>query len=523
VRQADRAAGQTAPSRGWFWAAVLPALGLLAYQQKLFWRFTCEDAFISFRYARNLAEGHGLVFNPGVRVEGFSNPLWTLVLALYDSVGGELTEGSKLLGLLAAGATLVLSSRLALHLSGRDPDRPLAGVGAALVTALLFSVDVSVRYYASSGLETMLQALLITAGASCYAMRRFGWALAWFTLAAVGRPEGLALLGVAVLFRVGERLVSRETFRRREGMAILAALCVLGALLGLRVLYYGDWLPNTFYAKPPDWMAGQPPRPWGGLRYTGWFLEGHGGYVILVLALLALARRDRLRDGLFMLAVLATGFGFVLYANFDWMVYHRFLAPYLGVLLAMATAGVVTACRRASSAWVPGAALAALLALGALPQKAASDWFVAHEGQYPNHLMSAQRLVELGRQLGETYGPGAVLATKRVGAVPFHSRQVTEDLLGLTDREIGRVVHREPAATRWPAIARIVLDREPDLLLVYPHAVLSDPDAPSQADLRSIPNPDREALRLALARGYRYASHVQTADAEYAYLYARKP
>ena len=54
--------------------------GLLAWLSHVAW-FLCDDAFISFRYARNLLEGHGLVFNPGEYVEGYSNFLWTLELA----------------------------------------------------------------------------------------------------------------------------------------------------------------------------------------------------------------------------------------------------------------------------------------------------------------------------------------------------------------------------------------------------------------------------------------------------------
>ena len=70
--------------------------GLLAWLSHVAW-FLCDDAFISFRYARNLLEGHGLVFNPGEYVEGYSNFLWTLELALlwalfdlppeYDDIG----------------------------------------------------------------------------------------------------------------------------------------------------------------------------------------------------------------------------------------------------------------------------------------------------------------------------------------------------------------------------------------------------------------------------------------------------
>ena len=47
---------------------------------------TQDDAFISFRYAENLANGQGLVFNPGERVEGYSNPLWTVLFAVIIAI-----------------------------------------------------------------------------------------------------------------------------------------------------------------------------------------------------------------------------------------------------------------------------------------------------------------------------------------------------------------------------------------------------------------------------------------------------
>src|SRR3954451_10285533 len=40
-----------------------------------------DDAMISMRYAKNLANGYGLVWNPGgERVEGYTNPLWVLYM-----------------------------------------------------------------------------------------------------------------------------------------------------------------------------------------------------------------------------------------------------------------------------------------------------------------------------------------------------------------------------------------------------------------------------------------------------------
>src|SRR5947208_12083 len=64
--------------------ACLIALGVQIWR----YDFLCDDAFISFRYARNFARGHGLVFNAGFeRIEGYSNFLWVLILAAFQFLG----------------------------------------------------------------------------------------------------------------------------------------------------------------------------------------------------------------------------------------------------------------------------------------------------------------------------------------------------------------------------------------------------------------------------------------------------
>ena len=64
----------------------------------------CDDSFISLRYAQNLADGLGLVYNAGERVEGYSSPIWMLGSALAIAVGADPVVASKWAGLLAAGA-----------------------------------------------------------------------------------------------------------------------------------------------------------------------------------------------------------------------------------------------------------------------------------------------------------------------------------------------------------------------------------------------------------------------------------
>lgn len=88
---------------------LIPLLGLLALQAVLFRGFIPDDAFISFRVAEHLAHGDGLVYNLGERVEGYSNLLWVLILALCSRLGVEVIWAAKGLGVFFSAATLVLT------------------------------------------------------------------------------------------------------------------------------------------------------------------------------------------------------------------------------------------------------------------------------------------------------------------------------------------------------------------------------------------------------------------------------
>src|SRR5690606_38133881 len=69
---------------------ALAALVALVALSGLIWpSWLSDDAFISFRYAQNLVEGHGLVYNPGERVEGYTNFLWTVLAAGVIAFGGD--------------------------------------------------------------------------------------------------------------------------------------------------------------------------------------------------------------------------------------------------------------------------------------------------------------------------------------------------------------------------------------------------------------------------------------------------
>ena len=196
-----------------------------------------DDAFISFRAAVNLVEGHGLVSNIGERVQGFTSPLWTLAVAAFYWAIRDVYVAPMLLSVLAATGTGWLLARR------RD-----AGWAAALALFLPTASHGFVSY-STSGLENPLAHLL----------------LAWFVVARLRpTPSPRAVwwvAGLLVLNRLDHVLLIAPVLihelvgaiRRREHWRTMASAAIglspLLAWLLFATIYYGSPLPNTAYAK----------------------------------------------------------------------------------------------------------------------------------------------------------------------------------------------------------------------------------------------------------------------------------
>jgi hypothetical protein len=202
----------------------------------------CDDAFISLRYAENLVLGNGLVYNPGERVEGYTNLLWTLLLAVALASGAPDVASAMGLGIASyvAVAGLLIHASLRRTRRGGAPFLPLA----ALVVLVLPDFHV----WASGGLETSLFAALALAGLllSRRAARDGRGALAAgvvLSLLTLPRPDGLLLAGTAAAGLLWDG-------RRRSAALLLApvALTVVG-WSAWKLAYYGELLPTAFYSK----------------------------------------------------------------------------------------------------------------------------------------------------------------------------------------------------------------------------------------------------------------------------------
>ena len=228
-------------------------------------RFVQDDAFITYRYARNLARGEGLVFNAGEEVEGYTNFLWTLLHVVPERFGWSSPVFSQVVGIALMVATVAVTLRLARRLFGSE--------GFALLVALVLLGNMTFLAYATGGLETMLQTLLVLSVASLLFPAGAGDDRAWRSR----RVAAGALAGLAVMTRldstvlVGTWLVVHLVVRWREDPPELRTRRLAAGLvqfglpvavlvlpwLGWKLAYYGELLPNTFHAK----SAGNPIVP----------------------------------------------------------------------------------------------------------------------------------------------------------------------------------------------------------------------------------------------------------------------
>ena len=427
--------------------------------------FPLDDSWIHMHFARNLAEGRGFAFNPGVPVSGSTAPLWTLLLGGAFAVFGNQPALAKVLGLAAALTTAWLAGRLAEVWTGRRELGLLASVLTALAGPMVWG--------ALSGMEVSLAALLVCAALLLNA-RGSPWAAAGtLGLAVLARPEAVLLLP---LFWLSGPL----TWRR--GVTWLAPVA---AGLGPWVLF--NWattrtpLPATAAAKIEGGLVGllagvrEPvgttllARPWQfASEWTRWLWQVDALVPILLLPGLWWLGRRWGRAALAPACVLLVHpVAMALLAPYRGPAFQegRYSIHLLPLALVVAVAPLSILSRDGGEGrgapgmrrYAQGAVGLALLAgvLVALPPAASRyGWGVQN--------IEAMQ-VHLGRWVERHTPPTARLALNDVGAITYFSRREIVDVMGLVTPAI-IPFRREGEA----GVLRYLERTCPDYLIVFP-------------------------------------------------------
>lgn len=430
-------------------------------------RWVQDDAYISFRYARNLVEGNGLVFNVGDRVEGYTNFLWTVMAAVPLAAGADdpLPTMHRVARLLWF-ATFALLVVFGIFLAWRR------NIYTAPLIAFPLLAHWSFNQWYLSGMETPLVTFLSLLTVVLFAVQEkekrflaatFGLSCA---LLLMSRPDtAVFLVGLALALAVCHpRWLRDGDFWRRWAPSFLASAAALYLPYTLwRLWYYGGLLPNTYYAKAAYNTSYQ--RGW---EYLTTYFEV---YHIAAFLLVPVAAAVLTRDGVvrrFLVGCVLGAAGVVFYVvrlGGDFMEW-RFLVPVTGVLVAAIGVGLyvvgyglvrsvlrlATRSRGPDKVWISVPAVAvgivcALLGMARLDR-------VAEAGRLPalHTVVLGQETIpslakyahpeyawgEIGRTCRKTFPTGTRIATTAAGLIPYFAELPTLDLHGLTDREIAR-------------------------------------------------------------------------------------
>jgi hypothetical protein len=424
--------------------------------------FPLDDAWIHLHFARNLAEGAGFSYNPGVAVAGSTAPLWTLLLAAGALAFGPSLALAKALGVLATIAAGVLTRRAAIALGAPAPAALGAGVALVWTGALAWG--------ALSGMEVSLAAALVAAALLAHARDRTLAAAILASLAALARPEAILL--------VPALLIARPVSVRRLLIFVAVPVILLAPFVAFCYATVGAPLPAPAAAKIEGglvgWLAGlsEPARvvfverPFTFLvEWARWLAATHWLLPVALLPALAVAwwRHGRV-VAVPMLTLLVHPLAMALLAPYRGPAFQE--GRYSMHLLPLAVAALAVALPPARGRAVDltahgrqmvAAAIALYLALALpalLPAATRYGWAVQN--------INAMQ-VHLGRWIDRELPRGARLAVNDIGAIAYFSRREVIDLMGLVTPAI--IPYRRDGEL---GVLRYLAESCPDHVVIFP-------------------------------------------------------
>ena len=431
-----------------------------------------DDAFISFRYAENWANGLGPVYNAGERVEGYTTFLWVSLLAVTKIIGLETVVVAKIVGYLTAIGTLVLLMFL-------DKIIPYVDSKIAIIATIFVGTSGIFLPWAISGMETALFTFLLLLTVVCYlksfnntTRRHLGVTSGCLTLLSLTRPEGVIVAGILFLHYV---IVKRTHWQ----ILILPYFVLYGSYFLWRMYYYQSFFPNTYYAKSGDTLV----HLVRGLRYMNRFVLAASS--ILIPSLLWLMDRsfDRAKSlRVPLLGILVGTYGaFVVYVGGDIMPAFRFFVPILPILGIISASAIVTIFTNKklimlTTLCVVAGNMIQLLTHQELNQNFFQDT-VAADGKI------------VGQWLKENMPKDTVIAVNTAGTIPYYSGLKTIDMLGLTNSHIAKTSSGQLDlwfAGHAKGDGNYVLSQKPDVIIFRSSLGAKEPYFKSDRELFSL-------------------------------------
>lgn len=519
--------------------AVLVGLAvLLGYWQWQYRGYVKDDAFISLRYARNIAEGLGVVFNPGDRLEGYTNFLWIVLSVPSFWLGVDPLVWVKAMGCLFGQLGLLLTFWAARFFADDRHD------GYTLLAPALWATSTSVVLWSQAGLEPTMMAALCSGG-TLLAMalwQRDGdhdpnarWLAIGSALLLAGagltRPDAHVFGLVAGAFGLAD-MIRRRAVSRHWVLWAAILLGILAPYHAWRVVYFGDLFPNTMYVK-----ASAGSEVWSqGRQFVASLLGFNMNPAVFGLAVLAPLGGPRRVAKLWGLGLIGLLLLYMVKIGRDEMKYFRLFLPLYPLALALGADGARQIGRAlegllrtlgAPGTVAAGLPLALALTAGAVGGRECVTFTASKQEWNASFVQwSEDSFMKMGAHIAARSEPGDVVVFQDMGAAPFVAGEQTWiDTIGILSRFVGQLCRehrinpfmkglrratsggREAVATFEAAIRDHVFSQDPEWIAFVAYVPKSRRSAFAK-QVRAAGRDDA-ALEAAFARYLKSNGHAQ--------------
>lgn len=412
-----------------------------------------DDAMISMRYAWNLSHGNGLVWNPGERVEGFTNLLWTLILSIFTGLMDKVSAvlAVQILGIVIVLACAFLAWKVTRAVTVHIPEGDSQALSAAVAVMTLLYYPLS--YWTLTGMETGLLTLLLLAALIAlerYTQRRTlgrGLIVGLFLGLAYLAREDAAIYAVPVFIYMARLPTDEGKTPQRTWIAAMLLFCAFPICREIfRLAYYGELLPNTYFLK----LTGMPlpVRLQSGLGFSSLYFITHAVFLGVGLAGIVMKpdRRKHMYLALVVLPIL-----YQIWTGGDPVRIWRMVTPAqpIAALLFALGAYEIAKGKGATSLAPTGVrVLGYLTALAVLTVNFNFTPFILlRERWFPLDFYRAR--ISTAVALNEITTEDARVALLAAGVVPYYTGLRAHDMLGRTDAYIASLPADISGAVAW--------------------------------------------------------------------------
>lgn len=376
-----------------------------------------DDEMISMRYARNLVNGLGLVWNPGERVEGFTNFLWTMYMSLVHLLPVSAAKASLpmlITSILLVICTTYLVVRITRLLGGNTLE--------ILLIALAFVMNLDVIFCTLDGFESIPIMFLTLLVIYLVLKAKDKHKIPIGVFIAISAISLLRADGLVISLMLYGLVIIAHPDRKGNVLKSLIFLVIPEIYLIFRLGYYGELLPNTAYLKVMNWNG----RLDVGLKYLVKFVSH---YLLLIALMFIYAIKTRRMEALYLCLCFVVYCGYIAWVGGDNFLNNRFFMPFITIIIIFGILGLRLIGLRAK--WLPLAYMLMFLTLPLQTPYTISRPLEPEKCNIGN--------IEIGLYLKENTPQECTVADFWAGSVFYFSDRKGVDLLGKMDPYIAKL------------------------------------------------------------------------------------